>query len=80
MEKIYPDERELIKQIVESLINQHLNYHHHKETVRKDSILDGYWCRTDSVYIAENKTLITKRIEKRIMQECVVHFVIKANT
>ena len=42
MEKIYPDERELIKQIVESLIDQHLNYHHHKETVRKDSILDGY--------------------------------------
>ena len=42
MAKIYPDERELIKQIVESLIDQHLNCRHHKETVRKDSILYGY--------------------------------------
>ena len=36
MAKIYPDKRELIKQIVESLIDQHLNYHHHIVTVSKD--------------------------------------------
>ena len=36
MGKIYSDKKEMIKQILESLIGQHMNYHNIKKEVSED--------------------------------------------
>ena len=36
MGKIYSDKKELINQIIESLISQHMNYHNIEEEVSED--------------------------------------------